>query len=148
MDLKIEDYLHFYIGVPILICEPGTAPVYHYELEGYDKALNKAIAERVNYPPEWIKPILYKPEDNDWIRHVPCIPPLGDFNWISESLKNGVDLFGLIDAGLAVWRKEINKEFPDYTRVHVSPGPHVYQPNKLDYLLSKIDQACRKWNKQ
>lgn len=54
---KIADYLHFYPKAPILIYEPGIEPVSHY-LEGIDWCLGKAIAERVNYDPSWIKPIL------------------------------------------------------------------------------------------
>jgi hypothetical protein len=57
MDKNIKDYLHLYPKVPIAICEPGVEPVSHY-LEGIDWYLDKAIAERVDYPFEWIKPIL------------------------------------------------------------------------------------------
>jgi hypothetical protein len=57
MAKKIEDYLHLYPKVSIAICEPNIEPVGHY-LEGIDWHLDKAIAERVDYPFEWIKPIL------------------------------------------------------------------------------------------
>src|SRR5687768_632243 len=105
--MQIKDYLPFYIGTPILICEPGIAPVYHYELEGYDKHTETAIAERVHYPPEWIRPILLKPDDvPDWFETL-TTQDVGF--WIKESLKNGLDLFGLIDAGLAIYRKDLHK---------------------------------------
>jgi len=59
---KIEDYLHLYPKVAVAICEPGVEPVSHY-LEGFDWYLNKVIAERVNYDPLWIKPILRPLDD-------------------------------------------------------------------------------------
>lgn len=53
-----QDYLKYYIGCPILICEPGVEEVFHYQLEGYDKLANLAIAERTSYPIHWIKLLL------------------------------------------------------------------------------------------
>lgn len=47
-----------------------------------------------------------------------------------DLIKQGVDLFGLIDAGLAIWIKEIHKHIPEYTRVDVWPGPSVYNHKK------------------
>src|SRR6187402_2596724 len=78
--MDIKNYLHLYKKVPIAICEPGVEPEGHY-LEGYDWHLEKAIAERVNYEPTWIKPIL-RPlssmTDAEIIEFSLCLPPDAD----------------------------------------------------------------------
>lgn len=50
-----------YVGLPCAIYDGGE-PVSHY-IEGVDIHLNKVIAERVNYEPEQVKPILRRLED-------------------------------------------------------------------------------------
>jgi hypothetical protein len=126
----IKDYLHLYPKVPIAICEPGIEPVGHY-LEGVDWVLNKAIAERANYPFEWIKPILRPLSDMtyseavsieaDWIElnheseEVVAISFPSDYSKLLPEdflflLSKHFDLFGLIDAGLAIDKSTIDNK--------------------------------------
>jgi len=128
METKFKDVAHLYKKVDILICEPGVEPVSHY-LEGVDWHLDKAIAERVSYPFEWVKPILSRLEDmteedrktaysfsND-VEHIIgwCTMPtfegflLQDAKAISYLLSKGYDLFNLIPSGEAIDRKTIKE---------------------------------------
>jgi hypothetical protein len=111
---NIKNYIHLYPKVPIAICEPGIEPVGHY-LEGYDWNLEQAIAERVKYPIEWIKLIL-RPlssitddERMDWELIGLSCPNADKYKTaIMEAeatlflLSKHFDVFGLIDAGLAL----------------------------------------------
>lgn len=60
-EVTAKDFIHF-IGLPCLIYDGGE-PVPHSHIEGVDIDTDSIIAERTNYKPIQIKPILKKLED-------------------------------------------------------------------------------------
>lgn len=60
-EITAKDFIYF-IGLPCLIYDGGE-PVYHPRIEGVDIDRNEIIAERTNYKPIQIKPILKQLED-------------------------------------------------------------------------------------
>lgn len=61
MEITAKQLINF-IGLPCLIYDGGQ-PVPHPRIEGVDIDCNEVIAERTNYKPIQIKPILKKLED-------------------------------------------------------------------------------------
>ena len=60
-EVTAKDLIH-YIGLPCLIYDGGQ-PVPHPRIEGVDIDCNEIIAERTNYKPKQIKPILRELEN-------------------------------------------------------------------------------------
>jgi hypothetical protein len=123
----IKDYLHYYPKAKILICEPGVEPVSHY-LEGVDWYLGKAIAERVSYDPTWIKLLLRPLSDMTEEEGMEIFwKPVKGENFsiktgeeFRQLLIKGFDLFGLIDAGLAIDKNTVIGTKKDHC-----PEPHT-----------------------
>lgn len=104
----------FFIGCPCYIMDTDQ-PVLD-KIEGIDGALNMVISERVNYPPDIIKPILRKfesisrheieglnklwPHEN--IQRTAFESIKLDANIINYLTSINVDVFGWIDQGLAI----------------------------------------------
>lgn len=61
MEITAKQLINF-IGLPCLIYDGGE-PVFHPRIEGVDIDCNEVIAERTNYKPNQIKPILKKLEN-------------------------------------------------------------------------------------
>ena len=121
---KAEDYLYFYIGCDVLICEPNTEPV-SAVLEGYDIVLNKAISERISYDPSWIKPILKKLTSlpNSEAIYLKKDKFINQYQITKYLISKGYDVFDLIDKGLAV-----DKDFPKID--FVTEFSHIKLSNK------------------
>lgn len=114
---KIEDYIHLYTDIDILICEPGIEPV-PATLEGFDYHQKKVIAERVNYDPTWVVPLLrplsdLKQEEITYLEKIDEYASIPDrhFNPVAffYLLSKKFDIFGLIEEGLAKNINNINQ---------------------------------------
>lgn len=113
MKLKAIDF-RFYIGCPCVIFDtdegvPST-------IEGIDAMLNMVISERVNYPPDIIKPVLRRFETlsrheveelnklwpKEHIQRTTLDSIELDANIINYLTGLNVDVFGWVEQGLAI----------------------------------------------
>lgn len=111
-----------FVGLPCAIYSGGE-PVSHY-IEGVDVYLNKVIAERVNYEPEQVKPIL-----KDL-----CLLSIEDTVYISCNIME-------YDKGTKEvqkkWHKNDLNDISEYGMIQFHTSDSIFIPKIAQYLTIK-----------
>lgn len=113
-------YFAMYVGCDCIILDKeDSKPIYHY-VEGVDMDNESVVCERKGWHPDFIKLLLYPIEGIDYVKDklieidhelMEGTPDLaGDMRKYAEyvrvCIEESIDIFGLIDKGLAKRRKK------------------------------------------
>jgi len=137
--------LQFYVGLPCAIYElneDGTinndidpAPAH---IEGVDVSLNKIIAERVNYEPQQIKPILKDLEQltiEDTV-HISCVIMGYDDGTLQEKIQwNRNDLIDIKEFGFIQFDKSDSIFTPEIILYLIKQGYNLHLLPHGSYLI-------------
>lgn len=114
--------LSLFVGLPCLIFDGGK-PVSHY-IEGVDIDQNKVIAERTNYNPEQIKPILRRLEDItvEETVHISC--NILEYDMANESIHK-------------TWNENDKKEINEFGMIQFNKQDSIFMPLIIAYLIKQ-----------
>jgi len=121
MEVTAKDLI-YYIGLPCAIYDGGK-PVSHPRIEGVDIDCNEVIAERTNYKPNQIKPILKELEDIT----------------VEDVVHYSVNLMGYDDEPdkHELWHQNDVNQIKEFGMIQFDTRDSIYMPLIITYLMKQ-----------